>query len=154
MALLIVIANLAIDQFTKKLAREHLQGRETIKVVGSVFVLTYAENEGGFLSMGSSIPEFPRKILLTWLPTAIMAGMLFYLFFSKSLSTKQLICLATILGGGISNLIDRFVFDGHVTDFMNFGIGSLRTGILNVADLSITFGAIALLLFSNKKQQN
>ena len=33
MALLIVITNLAIDQFTKKLAREHLQGRETIKVV-------------------------------------------------------------------------------------------------------------------------
>jgi signal peptidase II len=151
-ALLIVLANIAIDQYTKQLARENLQDKGTIKVVGTIFVLVYAENEGGFLSLGSSIPEFPRRILLTWLPTAIMAGMLFYLFFSKTLTRSQLICLATILGGGVSNLMDRFIYDGHVTDFMNFGVGGLRTGILNVADLSITFGAIALLLLSHKKQ--
>ena len=35
---------------------------------------------------------------------------------------------------------------GVVRDFLNLGIGSLRTGIFNVADVAITFGGIALLL--------
>ena len=30
---------------------------------------------------------------------------------------------------------------------MNFGIGNLRTGILNVADLSITFGVIIFIIY-------
>jgi lipoprotein signal peptidase len=34
---------------------------------------------------------------------------------------------------------------------MNFGIGSLRTGVLNVADLSITFGAIGLLIYEARR---
>ncbi len=33
-----------------------------------------------------------------------------------------------------------------VTDFLNFGIGTLRTGILNVADISITAGVIGLVI--------
>jgi len=32
-----------------------------------------------------------------------------------------------------------------VRDFMNVGIGPLRTGIFNVADMAITFGGIALI---------
>jgi len=37
-------------------------------------------------------------------------------------------------------------------DMINFGIGNLRTGILNLADLAVTFGGglmIYYLLFSN-----
>ncbi|MDD4289005.1 MAG: signal peptidase II, partial [Atribacterota bacterium] len=30
-------------------------------------------------------------------------------------------------------------------DFLNFGIGNLRTGILNIADMAITFGVILLI---------
>jgi signal peptidase II len=55
--------------------------------------------------------------------------------------------IATILAGGLSNLFDRLTRHFRVVDFMNFGIGGLRTGILNVADLSITFGGIALVLY-------
>jgi signal peptidase II len=31
-----------------------------------------------------------------------------------------------------------------VTDFLNLGIGPLRTGIFNVADVALTVGALAL----------
>jgi signal peptidase II len=41
------------------------------------------------------------------------------------------------------------VVSGAVTDFMNLGIGSLRTGIFNVADLAIVAG-IALLLVRSR----
>jgi len=32
-----------------------------------------------------------------------------------------------------------------VTDFLNVGIGSLRTGIFNVADVIVMIGAVCLL---------
>ena len=64
----------------------------------------------------------------------------------------QIACISTIIGGGISNIFDRILFSGFVTDFMNFGIGSLRTGILNFADMSITFGAILLIFVQYIKE--
>ena len=48
--------------------------------------------------------------------------------------------------GGLSNLIDRLIYDGRVTDFLNVGIGSLRTGIFNLADMAILAGALLLVL--------
>ena len=42
----------------------------------------------------------------------------------------------------MSNLIDRLRYGGYVVDFLNVGIGSLRTGIFNVADMAIMAGVI------------
>ena len=48
-------------------------------------------------------------------------------------------------GGGFeANLIDRLRFDGLVIDFMNLGVGPLRSGIFNVADVAIVVGALLL----------
>ena len=46
--------------------------------------------------------------------------------------------------GGASNLLDRVIY-GNVIDFMNVGIGSVRTGIFNVADMAIMLGAAIVL---------
>jgi len=56
-----------------------------------------------------------------------------------------------VCGGGLSNLVDRIAYDGHVVDFLNIGIGSLRTGIFNVADMAITAGALLLAFDSFRK---
>ena len=55
-----------------------------------------------------------------------------------------------ILAGGIGNLIDRILNNGLVTDFINVGIGPLRTGIFNVADIAFTCGAIAAVFLMQK----
>lgn len=60
--------------------------------------------------------------------------------------------LALLFSGGIGNIIDRILFDRHVTDFMNLGFLNIRTGIFNVADICVTAGAIGLLLFYQDKQ--
>ncbi|WP_059370753.1 signal peptidase II [Treponema endosymbiont of Eucomonympha sp.] len=52
-----------------------------------------------------------------------------------------------VIGGGVGNQFVRLLNGLNVIDFMNFGIGRLRTGVLNFADLSVTAGAV-LLLFS------
>jgi len=45
------------------------------------------------------------------------------------------------------------LYDFHVVDFINFGIGSLRTGILNVADMSVTFGVFFLVIYTLKAKK-
>jgi len=62
---------------------------------------------------------------------------------------------AFIAGGGISNIYDRMFNNGHVIDFMNAGIGPVRTGIFNVADMAITGGIIVMLfwVFTKKPEK-
>ncbi|MBN2739092.1 MAG: signal peptidase II [Spirochaetales bacterium] len=156
--IIIVIAlNLGADQFTKQLARDNLKTHEYVEVVGQLFVLTLAENDGAFLSLGSGFPEFIKLALLYVLPIIAVIGMIIFIFLNKKLTIGQVIALATVIGGGIGNLLDRLFRGGWVTDFMNFGFGSvragLRTGILNVADLSLTFGVIALLIITSMHEK-
>ena len=58
----------------------------------------------------------------------------------------RLLGAALIVAGGASNWIDRLA-TGSVIDFMNIGIGPLRTGIFNVADVAI-LGGVVLLVFA------
>ena len=53
--------------------------------------------------------------------------------------------LVLFIAGGASNWIDR-VLRGSVVDFLNMGIGPLRTGVFNLADVAIMLGA-ALFVF-------
>ncbi|PJA54690.1 MAG: signal peptidase II, partial [Candidatus Marinimicrobia bacterium CG_4_9_14_3_um_filter_48_9] len=96
-----------------------------------------------------------KTVVLTIFPVLLTLFALGYLILEKNLTLGEMICIASVIGGGMSNLYDRILHQGTVTDFMNFGIGPwLRTGILNTADLSITLGAVALVwlqMYRNKK---
>jgi signal peptidase II len=96
-----------------------------------------------------------KYILLIIIPTGFCFYGLYFCFFKVN-DTKTIILLATIIGGGLRNLIDHIFYNFSVIDFLNFGIYSLRTGILNIADLSVTFGAIFLIFhkYSQKSHSN
>ncbi len=64
---------------------------------------------------------------------------------------RMFVPLVCVLSGGIGNLIDRLSNDGLVTDFINVGIGPIRSGVFNVADIAITFGAVAIGLSTFKQ---
>jgi signal peptidase II len=68
------------------------------------------------------------------------------------------IALVFILAGGTGNLIDRIFNEGRVIDFMNMGIGSIRTGIFNMADIAIAIGTIWLIFIlirhGNRNEKN
>ena len=148
--------NFTADRLTKIYALEHIKGQGTIKVVGNLFIMHYAENDGAFLGFGGSMPAPLKSVLLVLLPSLIVAVAIFYTAFSGNIPPGQLICLSCVIGGGIGNLYDRIFNGGVVIDFLNFGIGGLRTGILNVADLSVTFGALVfviLMIRDDKKKE-
>jgi signal peptidase II len=60
--------------------------------------------------------------------------------------------LSCVVGGGIANLYDRFLY-GSVTDFLFMDFNFARTGIFNLADLSVTTGMV-LILISTFKEKN
>lgn len=60
------------------------------------------------------------------------------------MSLDTVVAWSLVLSGGLGNLVDLIINDGRVIDFMNIGIGSLRTGIFNVADVCITVGVVVL----------
>ncbi len=135
------------DQVTKSIAAEQLPVAEPIRLLGDTIRLQYTSNTGGFLGLGSSLPQPVRFWVFSVMTAMILAGALWYAWTSQEIEHPAIVLgVALILAGGIGNLIDRLVNDGHVVDFMNIGIGGLRTGIFNVADIAIMAGPALLLI--------
>lgn len=143
--LFVSVICIALDQITKYVAKILIKPGTVISLLGDTIRLQLAKNEGAFLSMGSSFSHEYRFLIFTILVSVMLFSLLFYYFSSKSLSSLSYLSLALIISGGFGNLIDRIIHKGVVIDFLNFGIGNLRTGILNIADMAITFGVILLI---------
>lgn len=136
---------IGLDQWTKVLAERLLAGRGTIPVLGDFIVLVFAQNSGAFLSLGSGLNEPMRIIGLIILPSLLLVLAIFYFCVKQKPSLRNLVMLCLLTGGGFGNIIDR-IFKTLVTDFLNFGIGKLRTGVMNVADLYIMALVIMLII--------
>ena len=148
--LLVLTACVSFDQVTKYTAKYYLEGEGVYRFIGDTFRLGYSENKGAFLGLGSSLPENVRTFMFSVMVAIFLLAFLVYIIKSTSVSKTDVIASGFIIGGGFSNLIDRLVNNGAVIDFMNLGIGSLRTGIFNVADMAIMLGAF-LLLFHKRE---
>ena len=133
------------DQVSKSAARALLTSGVTESLLSDSLRLQLVENPGSFLSLGASLPDHVRFALFTAAVAVLLIGLVCVALFAR-LGTTRIIGLGLVAGGGISNLIDRLFYDGRVTDFLNVGIGSFRTGIFNVADMAILAGALLLFL--------
>ena len=153
---LLIIFNIAIDQISKVWVRANFEYREIKSLIGDSFIMQYVENKGAFLGMGSDMNDTLKLIFLLILPTLVLGYVIYYIIKTKALDRLSLIAFCCIVGGGISNVFDRMV-RGEVTDFFFIDLGGIfKTGIFNVADLSVTTGMIMLLLsgiFNNKKKE-
>lgn len=146
----VTFVSIALDQVTKVLATDAFKGKPTLSYLGDTFRFQYATNEGAFLSLGGNLPEGARFWLLTVGVGALLLAITVHAL-RNPIDTANLSGYALIVSGGFSNWIDRARFGGVVVDFMNMGLGSLRTGVFNVADLAILAG-IGVLLIAGWKQ--
>ena len=145
--LLIVISVVGVDQWSKIWAVENVKNQVSTEYFNNFFKIVYAENTGAFLGSGSDLSPTVSFWVLKMIPLVILLGLFGYLLFTKSMPRMATVAFSLVVGGGISNIADRFLNNGHVVDFMNMGIGSLRTGIFNFADVFIMVG-IGMLLFA------
>lgn len=155
--LILVMAILAVsviaDQVSKVIVRKNIALHEQISYLSDYLTLTKVENSGAFLGMGDSMPEYIRIIVLILLPILVMGYGIYFIITKKDLPKLTLIGFTMMIGGGLGNIYDRIVY-GSVTDFMHIDFGFVQTGIFNVADLSITTGAILVLLQSFSKSKD
>lgn len=97
----------------------------------------FTKNLGIAFGIGHSVPG-----ILFFL---VALGLIGLIYLSKALDLKKQsnqIALGLILGGGISNILDR-LFYGFVIDFIDiFSLSSF-----NLADVAVTFGSVILLVY-------
>jgi signal peptidase II len=146
--LLLVAATVGCDRVTKHIATQRLAGLPTRSYFADTLRLGYAENPGGFLSLGAGLPAPVRTIVFT-AATGVLLVMLIAAACRNGWDRWRTVALSLFIAGGASNWIDRFA-TGRVVDFLNVGIGSLRTGVFNVADMAIMAG-VALLFVTELK---
>ena len=150
---LLIVANIAIDQISKFIVRAEIAQNEIIELWGDTLIMTKVENSGAFLGMGSDLSPVLKWILLLILPVIVLGGVVYYILTNKSLDRLSLIAFCCIVGGGIANVFDRFVY-GSVTDFFHIDLGGIfRTGIFNLADMSVSFGMILLVIASFQQKK-
>jgi signal peptidase II len=151
--ILVIVLTIVIDQISKIWVRTKVDPGSQSEIIGNFFTLHNVENVGAFLGMGSDLSPTLRILLLLILPIIVLGFVLVHIFKDKSLDNLSLFAFASIIGGGLANVFDRIAF-GSVTDFFHMSLGGMfRTGIFNMADLSVTTGMIILVIASFKKKK-
>lgn len=139
-----------IDQLSKWQIRNILIPFTPVKILPWLN-FTLAFNRGVAFSFLRNQPTW-SFILLIIATLGITAYLLVWLLRTASDKKILLFSLSLIIGGALSNLVDRCFF-GKVTDFIDFHIKTWHFYTFNLADTAITIGAIllAIVLFLQKE---
>lgn len=142
-----------MDQASKAWAVRRLRFRD-ITLVRSVLDLAYAENPGiafGQLQEGGS---FGRWFFVV-LAAAAAVAVLVYFFRTPRNDDRILGACALLLAGILGNFTDRLRL-GFVIDFIQLHAGQYHWPTFNVADASISIGALLLaydLIFAHRGEK-
>ncbi len=145
LVLVILGSNIGCDQVSKRIARNELGDAEQISFARNHVTLLKVENTGAFLSLGQTLPQPVKFIVLTALPSLALVFALGFMLLRKNASTWSLVGMAFVAGGGIGNIYDR-IAHGSVTDFMHIDFVIFQTGIFNMADVSIMVGLFIIMI--------
>lgn len=141
-----------VDQTSKAWAIRRVRFRD-ITVISGILDFAYAENPGiafGQLQEGGA---FGRWFFVV-LAGAAAVAVLFYFFRTPRNDDRMLGACALLLAGIVGNLTDR-VRLGFVIDFIQLHAGQYHWPTFNVADASISIGALLLaydLIIAPKKE--
>jgi signal peptidase II len=144
--IIILFSVFGCDHVSKKIAKNYLSESPPISYLEDFVVLNFVENKGAFLGFGSGLPDHIRYWIFRVMSGVFLFGFLVYISVHNDFTYFEIIVFSTIIGGGIGNLYDRVFRSGYVGDFMNIGIGPVRTGVFNLADVAIMFG-LGMLLY-------
>lgn len=137
--LLWVVVFVFVDQYTKYLAKSHLEYDGPISIINKVFKLQYLENTGAAFGIFKNQMSF--FIIITLITLAVIL-----FFYGKIPYTKHYAPLRYILilitSGAIGNFIDRLRYN-YVVDFLYFEL--IDFPIFNVADCYVTISAVLLM---------
>ncbi|MGH2489407.1 MAG: signal peptidase II [Candidatus Limnocylindria bacterium] len=129
-----------VDRLTKAWIVANVDVGEQIRVAGDLVQIWHTENEGaafGLLQGGGLV------FILVGVGTLAAIGWVHAT--GRVRGAPAAVLLGLVLGGTLGNLTDRLA-DGSVPDFVSVGLGDLRWPTFNVADASVVFGILGLVL--------
>jgi signal peptidase II len=143
-----------MDQASKAWAVRRLRFEDRT-IVNGILDLVYAENRGIAFGQLQDGGAFGRWFFVTLASLAAIA-VLFYFFRTTRNDDRILGACALLLAGILGNLTDR-VRLGFVIDFIMLHAGQYHWPTFNVADASISMGALFLaydLIFAGKESEH
>src|SRR5262249_45281713 len=141
--LLLVLATLILDRWTKVLIQNRFTLNESVPIIDGFFDITYVKNTGVAFGIFSSISSPAKSVLLSLFTACAVVVVVAYSVRSPARKRLLQVALALILGGALGNLYDRLAY-GYVVDFLEFYVGNYHWPSFNVADSAISTG-VALL---------
>ena len=135
----IVVAWIALDQYTKSLFATMTPGQSKGIILGGLVDIRLVHNTGAAWGI------FADNTSALGIFSLVVVGLLiaYFIWDRKNITVFQTIGIALIVAGGIGNAIDRFA-QGFVTDFI--AVTFVDFPLLNVADIGVTCGVIILFL--------
>jgi signal peptidase II len=149
---LLILLNIGCDQVSKHIVRGNLEYYQQVELINDNLILTKVENTGGFLGFGTAIHPLLKKIFFLAFPALVLIILVGFVLTRTRDNIYFIIGISFIIGGGIGNIFDRIIH-GSVTDFLHLDIGIFRTGIFNLADVSIMFGTACILIYNLTKKK-
>ena len=138
---LIAAVIVLLDQWTKALVRANIPQGASWLPESLLWLSPYARIVHWY-NTGAAFGMFKdASMVLTVLAFIVIGAILFYYPQVSRDDWSLRLALSMQLGGAIGNLIDRLTI-GHVTDFISVG----NFPVFNVADASISVGAVVLFL--------
>ena len=142
----VLLCSAGCDHLTKQLASGRLADVTVVSLAADTVRLELHHNLGGFLSLGTELPRGVRNLLfIAIVPLGLLLACVLALR-RATLTGWSVVGLGLVAGGGVANWLDRVAHGGAVTDFVSLGLGPLRSGIFNVADVWVVAGALLLIL--------
>lgn len=140
LALLVI----GLDIATKVWAVDQFMYGPAVQVIPGLLKFTYAENTGAAFSFLADAGGWQR-----WLFGVIALGfsamVIVWLWRLAPVKRWEPFALALILGGALGNLWDRVLL-GYVRDFISVYYGNWSFPVFNVADMTISIGAVMLVI--------
>ena len=128
------------DQATKAMVERSIPEHALIPIVPRFFNLTNTKNAGAAFGLFSDSPAPWKTALLIALSGALLLTVVGIVWRSRRLHWGTAVGLALILGGALSNLLDRIRW-GRVGDFLDFYFRGYHWPTFNLADSAIVVGA-------------
>jgi signal peptidase II len=136
---------IGLDQLIKMIVIDALQPYVPHPVIPGFLNWTLAFNTGAAFSFLADQQGWQRW-LFTGLALVVSAVLARWLARTPRADWRTALPLALVIGGALGNLIDRVRF-GHVTDFIQVYYQQWAFPSFNIADSSISIGAVLLVLF-------
>jgi signal peptidase II len=136
----IALVVFAGDQATKTLVESSIPLHEVIPIIPHFFNLTRTQNPGAAFGLFSDAPSFWKTGLLIAVSVVLLVSIIGVVLRNRKIQWEAGVALALILGGALSNLLDRIRY-GRVTDFLDFYVKHYHWFTFNLADSAIVVGA-------------